>query len=129
MLLVNTCYFAYKGINEPQWTEIILGKDYMKYANECLYKNSPGNLVNLMDKSQQTSFNKAKELIDGIDIDLSVIVMTEDGVPGLKTFKNDLFDKYQSYELSDFTKTTAADRPSTVISSGNDVVSCTKDEW
>jgi hypothetical protein len=53
VLLANSCYFSYKAINEPEWTEIFLGDSFTPYANECLYKSSQGNIVNLMSEEQQ----------------------------------------------------------------------------
>lgn len=127
--MINSCYFTYKAVNEPDWTETFLGNDYMVYANECLYKNSKGNLVGLLPDKQQADFKQFEQMITGLDVDLSVIKMTNDGVPALQDYRNDLIKKYESYELNDFIKSEAENTPDIQITRGNGIIGCTNDEW
>jgi hypothetical protein len=64
-----------------------------------------------------------------VNIDLSVIVMTDDGVPGLSDYRKNVLQKAMNYETYDFTLTKVEDQPLTAINSANLEVSCTKDEW
>ena len=82
-----------------------------------------------MTEQQAKEFKNVKQLLEGIDIDLSVIKMTPNGVPALDDFRKNLIQKYQSYELDDFTKATVADAPATNLLAGSNEAKCTKDEW
>ena len=82
-----------------------------------------------MSEEQQNQFKNVQQLINGIDIDLSVIVMTDNGVPAMDDFRKNVLSKYQSYEISDFTKTDYINIPQSVIEENNSVVSCTQDQW
>ena len=44
-------------------------------------------------------------------------------------YKANKYDKYRSYELDNYSKSDSKYRPSTVITSGNTIVTCTDDEW
>lgn len=124
---MNLCYFLKLGLDERKWAELVIGEENMEYIDLCLYKNSTGNLTNLLPAEQSKDLENLQKLIKGFDIDLSVLNYTDDEPPSMKYYQENGLEKWLSYELPDFTQN-FNDSPEKQVSSLNQIVNCVENE-
>lgn len=125
---MNGCYFTKLAMDDPQWTERIVGAENMKYMDLCLFKNSTGNLTVLLPEAQKKDFQDIQSLIKGFDIDIESLNITGQEPPSMKFYHDEILHKLKTYESSDFTEN-IEDGPETQISAVNKIVKCAKNEF
>jgi hypothetical protein len=125
---MNGCYFAKLALDDRVWTERFVGEEYMHYLDLCLYKSSSGNLTTLLPEEQTQDFMLLQGLIQGFDIDIESLNITDQEPPSMKFYHDEVLEKLKNYEVTDFSNS-PSDSPEKQILEANKIVYCTNNEF
>jgi len=128
IISMNGCYFGKLAIDDRVWTERIVGTENMKYFDLCLFKTSSGNLTTLLPEEQTQEFTYLQIVINGFDINLDSLNITNDEPPSIKFYHEEILQKWKTYENPDFTNN-QEDSPEKQVLAANKIVYCTDNEF
>lgn len=128
VITANFCVFSYDALNDKSLAADLFPSEVKNIFDICLYKDSSGNLLDLVDGSNLDQVTSLREMSEGFAINLDDMNITLTEPPSIKAFREEYIAKLRSYEVSDFLKS-PADDPQVQVDAGNAIVSCTQDEW
>jgi hypothetical protein len=97
-VFANVCHFSHKGINDREFAaQVVNDTDSFRYMDLCMFKDSSGDLGELLPPTQQNSFKDLTDLFNGINVDYATINITESTTPSLESYETEI-DDYISWK-------------------------------
>jgi predicted transcriptional regulator len=128
VIVCNGCVLGYEALNDKELSANLFPDSVKEIMDACLYTDSSGDLKSILG-GDLTQLENIEDVAEALAIDLDSLNITSTEPPSIQFYKTELLAKWKSYELPDYDESQVADSPDTQVSSGNNIVDCTNDEW
>lgn len=126
-IFANVCHFSHKGIHDRDFTaQVVNDTDAMVYLDLCLFKNSTGDLGELMPITHRSMFKDLTDMFEGINIDYSTINISESETPSMINYNSEI-NGYADWKTIDYTNPTIqtqSSAPYKAITQSNELLGC-----